>query len=573
VESLWGIDDGVGGDELAAYLAEHPAQVSGAVKHLSQQCVHRLDLLERVLSLRPDRSSLDFGLSMAARKRGSAPFVRALLGAGASPVTASGGSAVWHAAAAGDAVTLRLLLDAGGDHAQGRPFMGRDDDEPFPLVAAVRSGDVDAVAVLLDAGADPNVVTGGLRRPLDIAEDLGQAAAVRLLIERGGRRMQPDDLDLNGAARVGHRARVEELLPAATPQMRGGALVHAVQKAHADIAEVILRAGDIDPYLLVQALCQCIANCPERVSLFVGSGVDFESANNFYHKAPLLIAAERGRVAAVRALLAVGVDVGVVDQDGGNALELARKAGHDDVVAVLARAGLDAPTPAEQRAAMLESLAGHRRDTWIPVRGDRALVDVPEDLSWFGGLPLLAGGETWPLCAGCPAALTFFAQVDLAVVPDAGQGVGADRLLQFFYCLKCEPSHAFDDGALVRLVDPAGRTVAAESPEGVAVFPPRPVLDWIPLDDYPYREGPLSPAEATLAFELNQQGDKVGGWPNWVQDPDYPQCPQGDHQMRRLALQIDSHSGVPHMWGDNGVGLILQCHEHPRQLAFCWQSA
>ncbi|MGO4424949.1 DUF1963 domain-containing protein, partial [Streptomyces sp. MCAF7] len=93
---------------------------------------------------------------------------------------------------------------------------------------------------------------------------------------------------------------------------------------------------------------------------------------------------------------------------------------------------------------------------------------------------------------------------------------------------------------------------------------------------YPYREADeseLLPEERAAVFGLNRQGDKLGGWPNWVQDPEYPNCPRGDHRMTQPVLQIDSGRGVPHMWGDNGAGYLVQCPTHREQVAFLWQSA
>ncbi|MCU0533873.1 MAG: YwqG family protein [Hydrococcus sp. Prado102] len=41
--------------------------------------------------------------------------------------------------------------------------------------------------------------------------------------------------------------------------------------------------------------------------------------------------------------------------------------------------------------------------------------------------------------------------------------------------------------------------------------------------------------------------------------------------MNQLVFQIESHENVPYMWGDGGVGYILQCPIHKEEVAFLWQ--
>lgn len=357
--------------------------------------------------------------------------------------------------------------------------------------------------------------------------------------------MGDDGPDLAAAAYGGHLARVAELLPAATAGERGWALVQAVQEKHVDVARAILAAGGVAPDRLVEAFGQVMAvRLTELAPAFVACGVDVDSSANYYDKPPLVLAAERGQVDVVHLLLASHCDPGKTDGDGRNALAAARDGGFREVVAVLTAAGLDAPTRAQRLAALRAKLADRVRPTRIPVFG------AGGGESWFGGLPTLAAGAEWPACAGCSAALTFFAQVE---------GV------QFFLCQAC---------AVVCPVPSGGRPVAS-APAGVAVFPRRVVTEWAgPIDDYPHLEADadLTGRERDDCAELNLQGDKVGGWPSWVQDPERPECPRCAVPMDRLVLQLDSERGVPHRWGDGGVGVILGCGEHAAELAFRWQS-
>jgi uncharacterized protein YwqG len=63
--------------------------------------------------------------------------------------------------------------------------------------------------------------------------------------------------------------------------------------------------------------------------------------------------------------------------------------------------------------------------------------------------------------------------------------------------------------------------------------------------------------------------DKLGGWPYWVQGPEYPTCPSCGERMR-IVLQLDSEHNVPFMFGDAGVGHVTQCPTHHDVVAFGW---
>lgn len=57
-------------------------------------------------------------------------------------------------------------------------------------------------------------------------------------------------------------------------------------------------------------------------------------------------------------------------------------------------------------------------------------------------------------------------------------------------------------------------------------------------------------------------GDELGGWPHWVQGIEYPGCPQCGCRME-LVFQLDSMDNVTHRFGDEGIGHITQCPDHP----------
>ena len=116
---------------------------------------------------------------------------------------------------------------------------------------------------------------------------------------------------------------------------------------------------------------------------------------------------------------------------------------------------------------------------------------------------------------------------------------------------------------------------AAALPENA--FPAKLIEGWRELDDYPNaEEGELLGIELTddqwetLGAEGRPgTGDKLAGYPAWVQGVEYPNCLVCGASMR-LVFQIDSEDNLPFMFGDVGCGHITQCKTHPEQLAFGW---
>ena len=233
-------------------------------------------------------------------------------------------------------------------------------------------------------------------------------------------------------------------------------------------------------------------------------------------------------------------------------------------------------------AALRERLAAYRRPAWCPdtVEGDGA-----PDASKFGGAPALRPGEAWPICGNCGGPMQLFLQLNPRDLPSAGAERLDGGVLQLFYCTSSEPSCDVDCEAwspravstLVRLV-PAAEAAAAmpvEVPAGM--FPPKRIVGWAEVDDYPLSEEldemgvPLTDADADLLYGsgVPRTGDKLLGWPAWVQSVEYPECPECGGPME-LLFQLDSEDHLPFMFGDVGTGHVTQCRHHPGQLAFGW---
>jgi hypothetical protein len=148
----------------------------------------------------------------------------------------------------------------------------------------------------------------------------------------------------------------------------------------------------------------------------------------------------------------------------------------------------------------------------------------------------------------------------------------------------------------VRLVQPDDRDDRPEIPAELGDFAPRTIIGWDRMDDYPRRneverfgltfhissynrEEWVECPEIGLVSERFKPGsldtwepcdggDKLAGWPCWIQDIEYPSCP---HCQRPMQL-VFQHTGdeLPFMFGDSGIGHITQCPEHKEVLAFGW---
>ncbi|HEY9616762.1 MAG TPA: DUF1963 domain-containing protein [Microcoleaceae cyanobacterium] len=245
-----------------------------------------------------------------------------------------------------------------------------------------------------------------------------------------------------------------------------------------------------------------------------------------------------------------------------------------------------------------------KRLAWKPIVEER---DGEGTASKFSGMPWLAAAEPYPCCQTCDQPMPLFLQLNLDHLPEELAGRFGRGLLQLFYCTddNCGDYEAFADGKLVRVVQPAdhGRSLPEAS---YPSFPPKTILGWTSLYDYPsYQDHdelglryeydysattvesvqihcpiagleeavlPLDEDEYVLESEEiadAEPGDKLAGYPNWVQNMEYPSCPICDRRME-LVFQLDSDDHLPFMFGDMGCGHITQCPEHKQVVTFAW---
>lgn len=236
------------------------------------------------------------------------------------------------------------------------------------------------------------------------------------------------------------------------------------------------------------------------------------------------------------------------------------------------------PDPADVNDAW-EAVQPHRRTAYVPVVADG---DGPAAASKFSGVPYLPPGEAWPACGHCGRPMQLFVQLAGDDLPEeARDRVPPGRAVQFFYCTREDTSCEFECDAyaphaastLVRLVDVTADAPAAEMPP--EMFPPKRIVGWTPVDDYPYYDdaAELGLTEVVEPEDvpgwITREGDKLPGWPMWVQSMEYPDCRICNRRME-LLFQVDSENNVPYCFGDLGTGHVTQCPDHREELAFGW---
>jgi uncharacterized protein YwqG len=240
----------------------------------------------------------------------------------------------------------------------------------------------------------------------------------------------------------------------------------------------------------------------------------------------------------------------------------------------------------------------HARPAWKPktIDEDGSLVT-----SKFSGRPWIGKSESWPRCGECQEMMPFFLQLNISEFPEPVRARLGSGLIQLFYCIDCDGGwEPFTQVSLVRFVPEPLLSAASEGLDQRLMFPAKRIETWEEFVDYPhpsehdvlglsytydFKEEPSQTrvecrdpafiADGIVDDELAEKisraeaGDKLGGWPYWIQGVEYPMCPRCERLMR-FIFQIDSEDHLPFMFGDMGTGHITQCAVHPNIVAFGW---
>lgn len=229
---------------------------------------------------------------------------------------------------------------------------------------------------------------------------------------------------------------------------------------------------------------------------------------------------------------------------------------------------------------LLEKLAPYKKQAFVPKT--IAVESEFNTASKFGGLPYLRNENDWPVCQNCKKHMQLFLQLNLENLPiKQEQGI-----IQLFYCtntaphceVDCEAFFPFAKSVVCRKIN-ISQPSAIIKPNIDELFGENKIIGWNAIDDYPHYE-----ELADLGLEINvddyavleeaeigipASGDKLFGWPYWVQNVEYPNDRKTQSQMK-LLFQIDSEDNLPYMFGDSGVGHITQSPDDPNELAFAW---
>jgi uncharacterized protein YwqG len=240
-------------------------------------------------------------------------------------------------------------------------------------------------------------------------------------------------------------------------------------------------------------------------------------------------------------------------------------------------------TPIPSALNLLERISQFKKTTWLPVV-EKKIGSVLN--SKFSGVPLLNENEAWPCCANCKKEMQLFLQLNASELPAEAQRTFGGGILQVFYCtndeqaceVECEAYFPFAKSTLLRIIDPANVLAKTLSVSPVIdAFEEKVIVSWQASDDYPNCEElaeldvELSDAEAEILYEQDypKTGDKLLGWPAWIQGIEYPECPDCGERMK-FIFQIDSEDNLDYMFGDVGCAHITQCEKHPDRLAIAW---
>lgn len=187
-----------------------------------------------------------------------------------------------------------------------------------PLLFACSLGDIPAVDLLIDHGADLNFVGRGFPTPLKLAATLGNIKLVQLLLWRG--------------AEVDAR-----LAP-------GSFMISVPEEFHRElVGSLNLKASDPNPlsalsWTPLMAAAAMGRNKVVRMLLQNGANANMGDGEG---RTALMLAVKRGHLAVVKTLVEKGADVNPTDRQGITALKQASDSGNLEIIGLLLEKGAD----------------------------------------------------------------------------------------------------------------------------------------------------------------------------------------------------------------------------------------
>lgn len=315
----------------------------------------------------------------------------------------------------GDVQTARTLLKSGADVNQP------EGDGATPLHWAAYRDSVELVRLLLGAGASAQAANDLGVTPLHLAAANGNVAALRLLLDK---RANPNAAAASGvtplmqASRNGHVEAVRLLLAHgaqvnARESARGQtALMWAVSRQHPDIVQALIEnKAEINARSEARPVTVMLDRGPRRAVKTAAQDAQQVQAGG---SSALILAAQTGNAATVRRLLAAGANPNDTAADGKSALVTAAFSGHTEAALLLLGAGADLNAAA----------AGYTALHAAALRGDVALVKAllergaNPNLTQTKGSPVRRFGSQWalssPFNGGTPLIVaTSYLEIDV----------------------------------------------------------------------------------------------------------------------------------------------------------------
>ncbi len=363
--------------------------------------------------------------------------------------------ALREAARTGDLETVARLLDAGANP-NAWP------ESSSPLMFAARGGHAAVVALLIQQGALVEQRDGDGERALLWAAEAGQTEVVRLLLAAGA--VADSDRDPYGntpllkASWNGHLETARLLLDAgADPRWQSSSgwtpLYAAVLSRNADLVALLLAVGadtnPADSRALATPLHEAVLyDQPAIVRLLLDAGAAIE-ARDYRGQTPLYVAAQQNRTAIALLLLAAGADPEVRDAAGRTPLLAAMGFPASDAFDYGSVALLLAERSADLDRALVAALWGDlpavagvllaRGASPNAVDGDRSALAGAARLPGDGAVRLLlaAGADTQRFGGAALGEAVWAGRQDIAllllqdgVAVDARDAWGATALLR-----------------------------------------------------------------------------------------------------------------------------------------------
>jgi len=234
-------------------------------------------------------------------------------------------------------------------------------------------------------------------------------------------------------------------------------------------------------------------------------------------------------------------------------------------------------------ADVLEQLRPFKKTAYLPIVKQVAAENSSH--SKLGGYPFLRNENDWPLCPNCKKHMPLFLQLNLNDVPTKEE----DSVIQLFYCtthetVDCESDLEaylpFSSGSVRRKISISNESKIVR-PNNENILIEKRIIDWELKEDYPHWE---QYAELNIQIEDDEDveelmdlrevgrplgGEKLFGWPYWIQGSEYPFDRKTGSRME-LLFQIDSDTHLDYMFGDAGIGHLTQSPDHPDELGFGW---